>query len=96
MNIPMRVHRVSTHPVDVEVVFNGEKAHASLPELEVELTSDDGHGSQMLHFRSSSDVAAAKALFKQGGPVMMTFAAAGPAKIDTTAAEADPAPEPAA
>lgn len=93
MNIPMRVHRVSTHPVDVEVVFNGEKAHASLPEMEVELMSDDGHGSQTLHFRSSTDVAEAKALFKQGSNVVMSFAAAGPAKISTT--EVDPAPEPA-
>lgn len=90
MNVPMRVHRVSIHPVEVEVVFNGEKAQANLPELEVELTSADGHGSQMLHFRSSADIAAAKAMFKQGSDVMMSFSAAGPAVIKT---EADPAPE---
>lgn len=90
MNIPMRVHRVSTHPVDVDVVFNGEKARASLPELEVELTSDHGHGSHMMHFRSAADIKAAKDLFKQGSMVMMTYAAAGPAEIDTAAAPAAP------
>lgn len=90
MNIPMRVHRVSTHPVDVEVVFNGEKARASLPELEVELTSDHGHGSHMMHFRSAADIASAKAVFKQGGTVIMSYAVAGPAEIDTKAAPAAP------
>lgn len=93
MNIPMRVHRVSSHPVDVEVVFNGEKARASLPELEIELTSDDGHGSHALRFRSSAEIAAAKALFSPGSTVMMTYATAGPAVINT---EADPASDTAA
>lgn len=93
MNIPMRVHRVSTHPVEVEVHYNGEKAIASLPELEVELMSDDGHGSHMVRFRSAGDIAAAKALFKPSSTVMMSYAAAGPAVIST---EADPAAEPAA
>lgn len=89
MNIPMRVHRVSIHPVEVEVVFNGERALANLPELEVELTSDDGHGSHMLHFRSSAEIAEAKALFKQGSTVLLSFATAGPVEV-TTEAEPDP------
>lgn len=90
MDIPMRVHRVSTHPVDVDVVFNGEKARASLPELEVELMSDHGHGSHMLHFRSAADIAAAKALFKQGNTVTMSYgpSADAPQVISTEAAPA--------
>lgn len=95
MDIHMRVHRVSTHPAEVEVVFNGEKARATLPELEVELTSDHGQGSHMLHFRSAADIAAAKELFHQGGTVTMTYAngKAPPEVIDT---KAEHAPEPAA
>lgn len=88
MNIPMRVHRVSTHPIEVDVVFNGEPARAHLPELEIELVSDDGHGSYMLHFRTSAEIAEAKNIFKQGSFVEMGFTA-GPEQINT---EADPAP----
>lgn len=85
MDIAMRVHRVSSHPVDVDVTFNGETIRATLPELEVELKNDDGHGTQALHFRSAADIKAAKDLFVQGGMVMVSYASTGPAVITTKA-----------
>ena len=89
MNIPMRVHRISIHKVEVDVVFNGETARAELPELEVELMNDDSHGTQVLHFRASAEIAEAKDLFKQGSMVTMSYTAdaAAPESITTTADE---------
>lgn len=95
MNFDMRVHRISTHPVSVEVVFNGEKALASLPELEVELMSSEGHGTHTLHFRSAADISAAKALFKQGNMVTLTFSQSADAP-NVVSTEADPTQAPAA
>lgn len=93
MNIPMRVHRVSTHPIEVDVMFNGETARAHVPQMEVELVSNDGHGSYALRFSSSAEIAEAKTLFKHGAMVMMTFAAAGPEEISTEAVPAADAPD---
>lgn len=87
MDIQMRVHRVSSHHVEREVKFEGDTARAMVAELEVELldTGDAGHGSLVLHFRSQSNIKAARDTFEQGGTVTMTFAKAAPAAIDTHA-----------
>jgi hypothetical protein len=91
MDISLRCNRMSTHPVEVVVDYNGEKARASLPELEVELYDELlSHGSITLRYRTQSDIAAAKAMFKQGELVSLTFSKPAPEAI-TTAAEAAPA-----
>ena len=88
MDISLRVHRVSTHPVEVPVVYNGETANAMLPELEVELVHEKGlHGSITLHFRTQADIAAAHDMFKPGSEVIVTM------KAGASSTEADPVPE---
>jgi len=85
MEFSMRVHSTATHPVEVEVNYNGEKARAMLPQFVVELLSEDGHGSLALNFRSAADIAAAKALYTQGDYVSLTASRASPASISTEA-----------
>lgn len=90
MQVQMRVHNVSTHPAEVDVVYNGENLRAVVPELHVELMHLDGqHGSIALRYRSKADIDEAKAMFVQGGTVTMTFAQgeAPPAAVDTSATE---------
>jgi hypothetical protein len=85
MDILLRCNRMSTHPVEVTVDYNGEKARATLPELEIELYDESAsHGSIALRYRTQSDIAAAKAMFKQGDLVMATFSKAAPEAIMTT------------
>jgi hypothetical protein len=89
----MRVHTVATHPVEVEVDYQGQKAMAMLPQCTVELMNDDaGHGSMTLHFRGK-EIPAAKAMFVHGQCVTMTFskAEAAPAVISTEAEVTEPA-----
>jgi hypothetical protein len=89
MDIMMRVHTLANNPVEVDVVFNGEHARAKINEFEVELMCAEGkHGTLALRFRAQSDIAAARALFTQGGVVKMSI---GPASVST---EADPGHKP--
>lgn len=86
MHIPMRVHTVSTHPVEVEVDYNGEKARAMLPQMTVELMDvGAGHGTFTTHYRSRADIDWAKDMFRQGELVTVTISKAAPAAIETTA-----------
>lgn len=79
MDIQMRVHRVSTHPVEVEVNYNGDVAKAMLPEMEVELMTAGGHhGTHTLHFRSQTDILEARELFHQGDLVTLSYSHATP------------------
>lgn len=66
----MRVNGASTHPQNVEVSFNGQKAMAVIPMLEVELHDEQsGHGSMALRANMPADVEAMKALFVPGSTV---------------------------
>lgn len=88
MDITLRVHRVSTHPVEVPVTYAGETAKAMLPEMEVELVHEAGlHGTMTLHFRTQADIAAAKDMFMPGSEVIVTMKAVA---SDTPA---DPVPD---
>lgn len=94
MNIKLRVNRVSTHSVEVPVDYQGERAMAMLPELQVEMHDEENiQGSLTLHLRSRADIAAAQEIFESGGYATLSFEKhSGP----PVAAEAEPAPEPAA
>jgi len=84
MDISMRVHAVATHPVEVEVEYNGEKARAMIPQMTVELMDvGAGHGTFTTNFRSRADIAWAKDVFKQGDMVTLTISKAAPAAIET-------------
>lgn len=86
MEVTMRINRVSTHPVEVIVEHEGEKAKAVMPELEVEMYHEgEQHGTQTLHFRKQTDIAAARQVFVQGGEVIVTYNAKAPAAITTSA-----------
>jgi hypothetical protein len=88
MDIPMRVHSIATHPVEVEVDYNGEKARAMIPEMTIELLDvGAGHGSFAPRFRSRADMAAAKEMFHLGDLVTLTISKAAPAAIETKAEE---------
>lgn len=92
MDVSMRVHTVSIAPVEVDVEYNGEKARALMPDMAVELMAVDGqHGTWTVHFRSHSEMADAKAMFKQGGVVKVSFAMSAPEAIETTAADSESA-----
>lgn len=93
MDVTMRVHTVSVAPVEVDVEYNGEKARAMIPDMAVELMALDGqHGTWTTHFRSHAEMTEAKALFKQGDTVMVSFSkAVEMAKIETTAVASEPA-----
>lgn len=88
MDVIMRINRVSTHPVEVDVHYAGEAARATLPELEVEMY-DEGqlHGTTTLHFRTQADIAEARKTFKQGGEIVASYSAkpAAPEVISTDA-----------
>ena len=93
MDISLRVHRVSTHPVEVPVTYDGETAKAMLPELEVELVHEKGlHGSMTLHFRTQADIAAARDMFAPGSEVVVTMKA-GASNTPADPVAADPAPD---
>lgn len=86
MQHSFRINRVSTHPVEVEVSYNGDKARAMLPEMEVEMHDETSkHGSITLHFRSQAEIEEAKSLFMPGGMIMATFSQATPESITTEA-----------
>lgn len=85
----MRVNRVSTHPAEVDVIYNGEQARAVIPEMHVELyDAENGvHGSIELRFRSQHDINAANAVFSQGHTVVMSFKKEAEPKVISTEAD---------
>jgi len=88
MELIYYVHGISTHPVNVTVDYEGQKITAPIPQLEVELTHHHSRcGSLVLHFRTASEIAAAKDLFVENGLVTLSFGPheAPPAVIDTAA-----------
>lgn len=88
MDIEFHVHRVSTHSVEVPVVYDGQTAKAMLPEMEVELVHMKGlHGSMTLHFRTQADIASARDIFQAGSAVVVTM------KAGASDTPADPVPD---
>ena len=73
MQVTMRVHKVSVHPKTVDVDMGGEVVKATVQEMQVELVSDEGQGSWILHFSKPSEVAEAKAVFVADALVTFSF-----------------------
>lgn len=73
MQVTMKVAKVSFHPKSVSVDVGGETVNAEITEMQVELVSDEGQGSWILHFSKPSEVAEAQRLFEADKLVTFSF-----------------------
>jgi len=73
MQVTMKVAKVSFHPKNVTVDVGGESVTAEITEMQVELVSDEGQGSWILHFSKPSEVAEAKTIFEADKLVAFSF-----------------------
>lgn len=73
MQVVMKVAKISSHPKTVEVDVGGEVVKAEIVEMQVELISQEGQGSWILHFSKPSEVEEAKSIFAADGLVTFSF-----------------------
>jgi hypothetical protein len=67
-----RVHTAIMTKAPAKVTIEGEEVDADISQFEVELLSEEGHGSLALRFRGAK-ADAARAQFKPGQPVIATW-----------------------